>query len=211
MSFLNRLERRFGEWVIPQFPLFIVAATGVIYLLSQAQGDFVTHLTLNPDAVRQGEFWRLVTFLFVPPPMGPLWLAFWLYLLYQYAQALEHAWGAFRFFVFFGIGVAATIVAALAVGRTLSNMPLYTTLFLAFAALFPNFELLLFFILPVKVKYLAWMIWAGLAWSLWAGNLVTRVAIAASLLNYSLFFGAHHWDTLRLKVQVYRNRKRFKS
>ena len=90
-------------------------------------------------------------------------------------------------------------------------MPLNTTLFLAFATLFPHYELLLFFILPVKVKYLAALTWLGLAWGLVIGNGATRVAIAASLVNYALFFGPQIWESVKLKAETYRNRRRFRS
>jgi len=212
MTLLDRLERRFGAWAIPQFSLFIVMANGLIYLLAQVRSDFLIRLLLDPEAIRHGEVWRILTFLFIPPMMGPLWMVFWLMLLYQFAQALEQEWGEFRFCVFYAIGALATIVAALwIVGETLSNIPLNTTLFLAFAMLFPNYELLLFFILPVKVKYLAALTWLALLWAFVTGGPVTRVAIAASLVNYVLFFGSQIWETIKLKIEVYRARRRFRS
>ena len=212
MSWLDRLERRFGNWSIPQFPLFIAAANGVIYLLAQTRPDFLYQLLLDPEAIRQGQFWRAVTFLFVPPMMGPIWMVFWLYLLYQYSIALEHEWGEFRFCLFYLIGALATIIAALGiVHTTLSNIPLNTTLFLAFVTLFPDFELLLFFIIPVKVKYLAYVTWAGVLYFVIFGSFVTRVAIAASLLNYVLFFGPDLWQGFKLRWEVWRNRRRFRG
>jgi membrane associated rhomboid family serine protease len=168
---------------------------------------------LDPAAIHAGEWWRVVTFLFVVPPQwSPLAVFFWLYLLYQYAQALENEWGEFRFCLFYLLGAASTATAALfIVGQTLSNIPLNTTLFFAFASLFPEFELLLFFVIPVRVKYLAWLIWIGLAWSFVTGGFVSRVGIAASLFNYVLFFGPTLWEKIRLKVEVYKNRRRFRS
>jgi membrane associated rhomboid family serine protease len=211
MNVLDKLERRFGAWAIPNFALFIVMANGLIYLLTQIRPEFVYQLLLNPDAIRQGQVWRIITFLFVPPSIGLLWMAFWLLVLYQFALALEQEWGDFRFCLFYAIGALAMIVAALWItGETLSNVPLNTTLFLAFATLFPDFELLLFFILPVKVKYLAALTWLGLAWSFMMGSWATRVTIGASLVNYFLFFGSQIAETVKLKWEVYRNRKRFR-
>src|SRR5438309_8981048 len=154
---LDALEQRFHFLVIPQFPLFIATANGLIYLMSQAQPVFVERLVLDPAAIRAGQWWRAVTFLFVPPPMNPFFLVFWLLLIYQFAQALENAWGEFRFFAFYLIGAAATVAAALLVlHEPLGNVSLNTTLFLAFATLYPDFELLLFFFIPIKVKYMAY-------------------------------------------------------
>src|SRR5437016_6234298 len=104
MRWLDYLERRFRFLAIPQFPLFIASATGVIYFMAQLQPAFVRHLVLNPSAIRAGEWWRAVTFLFVPPPMNPLFLVFWLILVYQIAGSLEHTWGEFQFQVFYFMG-----------------------------------------------------------------------------------------------------------
>ena len=211
MRWLDSLEKRFGAWSIPQFPLFIVLANLAIYLLSQAQPLFVSQLTLDPAAIASGQWWRVLTFLFIPPLTHPLILALWLYLLYQYSQALENEWGEFRFCFFYLIGAAATAVTAVfLVHAPLSNVPLNTTLFLAFATLYPDFELLLFFIIPVKVKYIAWFVWLGLLYVVLRGDVVTRMAIAASLFNYFLFFGPSLWESLKLRIEVFNNRRRFK-
>jgi len=209
MRWLDRLERRWGAWTIPQFPLFIVAANAAIYFLAQIEPAFYDRLLLDP-AVRAGQWWRLLTFSFVPPSMNILFMAFWLYLLYIYSQALETAWGEFRFCFFYAVGVAATILASLAFNVPLfSNLPLYIVIFLAFATLFPDFELLLFFILPVKIKYLAWLTWLWVGWGFIAGSIADRVGIGASLFNYFLFFGGDLWQSLKLKWQLYRNRRRW--
>jgi membrane associated rhomboid family serine protease len=211
MRWLDYLERRIGFLSIPQFPLFIAAANGIIYFMSQAQPVFVERLILDPVAVRAGEWWRVITFLFVPPQMNPLFLVFWLLLLYQYATALENAWGEFHFFIYYLLGAAATVLAALLVlQEPLGNVPLNTSLFLAFATLYPDVELLLFFFLPVKVKYLAWFVWLTIALSFILGSFVTRVALAAALANYALFFGDDIWKAARLRWEVYRNRRRFR-
>jgi membrane associated rhomboid family serine protease len=212
MRWLDRLEQTFGNWAIPQFPLFIAAANGVIYILGVVNPAFTDRLWLDPVAVHAGEYWRLITFLFIPPSMGPIGMVFWLYLLFQCATALENEWGEFRFCFFYLIGALATLLGAFFITHTsLSNVPLNTTLFLAFATLYPDFELLLFFILPVKIKYLAWLIWLGLAWNFVWDGFLTRVAIGASLLNYAIFFGPELWQKAVLKGQVFRNRQRFKG
>ena len=129
---------------------------------------------------------------------------------YQFAQALEQAWGAFRFCFFYLFGAIVTALAAIfIVNAPLSNAPLNTSLFLAFATLYPDVEVLLFFIIPLKVKYLAWLTWGAVALSFIFGGAVSRVGIAASLANYLLFFGAGIWRAAHLKWEVYRNRRRF--
>jgi len=212
MRWLDALERRFGQWSIPQFPLFIVGANLLIYLLNWTDPRFIGQLTLDPAAVHAGQWWRVITFLFVPPLIHPILLLMWLYLVYTFAQALENEWGEFRFCFFYLIGAAATVVAALfIVHQSLSNVPLNTTLFLAFAALYPEFEILLLLFIPVKVKYLVWVIWAVLVYSFVRGDFVARIAIASSLFNYFLFFGPSLWQSATLKVEVWKNRRRFRG
>jgi membrane associated rhomboid family serine protease len=211
MRWIDRLERRFGDWAIPQFPLFIVLANAAVYILSYLKPMFATRLYLDPAAIAQGEYWRLFTFLFVPPAnITPFWLVIWLFVLYQYGQALENEWGEFKFCLFYLVGALATVVAALLIVRgPIDNIWLNGSLFLAFATLYPESELPLFFILPVKVKYLGWFAWAGIVFSFVMGDFPTRMAILASLCNYYLFFGRDIGERAKLRLDVYRNRKRF--
>jgi membrane associated rhomboid family serine protease len=213
MRWLDQMERRFHGFTIPEFPLFIATANGLIYLMGHLNPPFVDRLFLDPLAIQAGEWWRVLTFLFVPPmDMNPIFLVFWLLFLYQMVQALENAWGEFRFFVFYLVGAAATVLAALLVLHgSLGNVILNATLFLAFATLYPDFQLLVFpLIWPIKVKYLAWVAWIIVGLSFMMGSFSTRVAIGASLSNYLLFFGADIWRAVCLKWEVYRNRRRFR-
>jgi len=208
---IDRLEARFEEWCVPNLASLIVGLNAAVWGLSLLNPAFPARLTLAPSLVLQGEVWRVATFLFIPPAMSPIFMFFWLYLLYIYAGALENEWGEFRFNLFYGIGAAATAAVSLALGVGVGNMALNSTIFLAFAALYPDFEIMLFFILPVKVKWLAWLIWAGLAWSFLTGPWVLRAALAAGLLNYAIFFGARHFEQLRHWRRVRRNRERYKD
>lgn len=210
-DWIDRLERRFGDWSIPNLAVFLVGMNGAVWLLGNFKPEFPALLTLEPSLIANGEWWRIVTFLSLPPNLGPLFMFFWLYLLWLYAQALENEWGEFRFTVFYGVGAIATVLTSLVLGVGLSNVTLNSTIFLAFAALYPDFELLLFFILPVKVKWLAWFTWALLAFSFLTGGLYTRAALASGLANYILFFGKDHWHSALLWWKVRKNRKRFEK
>jgi membrane associated rhomboid family serine protease len=210
-NWIEKLERRYGDWAFPGLPAFIVAANALVYVLTLIKPAFPRLLMLDPQLVWSGEVWRVLTFLVIPPMVSPLWIIFALYLLFVYASQLEEEWGAFRFNVFYLIGALATIIASLILGVGLSNVPLNTTIFLAFAALFPDFELLLFFILPVKVIWLAYIAWAGIVLSMLTGGPVVWVALAAGTLNYWIFFGAQHLSDVRGALDRRRNRKRYKK
>ncbi len=210
MKWLDFLERRLSFLTIPQFPLFLAIANGICYFMTQAQPAFVGRLVLIPEAVLAGEWWRVITFLFVPPHLHPIFLIFWLLLIYQFAQALENVWGEFRFFFFFMFGAAVTAVASIFILQgPIGNAYLSTTLFLAFATLFPDYEILLFFIIPVRIKYMAYFTWLTTLFLVFMGSTTDRVAIGASLVNYFLFFGSSIWRTVRLRWDVYWNRRKF--
>lgn len=201
MTFLDKLEKRFGHWAVPNVVLYIIIAQLVVYaLVISGQISFVT-LPLIPKAVMGGEVWRLFSFLISPPNIaggapGALFLVFFWYLFWMMSSALEHIWGAFRFNVYLLCGVAFTIVAAF-VGQFVSPAAtiiifpdfLYLSVFLAFAVNHPNVEFAIMLILPVKVKWLAWLAVGLTVFSvLGAPSFGDRIAILGPLFNFFLFF-----------------------
>lgn len=187
--FLARMERRFGGLAIENLTTFIVGGMGIVFVLSTVRPDFVRMLDLYPPLVARGQAWRLVTYLFVPPPWASgIWFLFDMYILWMIGSNLESEWGAFKLNVYYGIGMLGTTVAALLTGAAAGNIFLNASLALAFATLFPTFEILLFFIVPVQVRWLGWLLGAWLAYELAVGAWPDRAAIVAALANYLLFF-----------------------
>jgi len=186
-NWLDRLESRLGFLALPGLSAFLAGMNAAVGLLALFKPEFPAGLTLDPAALLAGEVWRTVSFLFIPPQTAPLWLAFWVILIYALMRALERAWGEFRFTFFFLVGAAAMSAAALLWGGTLSSGPLQLSVFLAFA------RLMLFFVLPVKVRWLAALVWVWAGWTVLFGGAAARVGTLAGLANYALFFGADHW------------------
>lgn len=212
MRFLTKLERKIGWITIHNLPLFLVATQGMVYLWLMINPSQVRFLVLDPAAVVYGgEYWRLITFLFVVPLQNALFAFFFLYLLYIYGNALEQAMGSFAFTLFYVTGALGTIAGAMLFGNTGGAFYLNTSIFLAFAALHPNFQLLLFFILPVKVKWLAWIAWAGLAYSALVSPPWTKISILVSIANYFLFFSSTHARQIADIIRRARHRQRFKD
>ncbi|MBI3297449.1 MAG: hypothetical protein HYZ75_04760 [Elusimicrobia bacterium] len=201
LAWLDRLERSFGDWSIPNPALALVGLNAAVWALSLVKPEFPLLLTLEPARIMAGEVWRLATFLFIPPPATPFWMFFWLVLFYSFSQALENEWGEFRFSVYYGLGAAATAGLSLALGSGLSNVPLNTSLFLAFAELYPEVELMLFFVVPVKVRWLGWLAWASVLLQLLGGGWAVRLGLLAGLLNYAVFFGPDKLDLLRARLK----------
>src|SRR5690242_4748602 len=171
MRWLDRLERRFGRFGIPNLIVYIVAGRGLALILSLSRPEFPGFLTLDPAAVRHGEVWRLVTYLFIPPVMtaglfgGVFGALIQLYFTWMIGRILEAAWGEFRFTLYYALGGIATAGAAAILAAPATPEFLDLTMFLAFATAFPDFTVLLFFIIPVRMMWLGWLAAAWLGWT----------------------------------------------
>jgi hypothetical protein len=111
---------------------------------------------------------------------------------------LENNWGAFRFNLYFFSGVIFNILASLivflitdiSIGGSLEYI--YTAMFFAFAALYPNTQFLIYFIIPVKVKYLAWLTGAYYIYividNIFKQNFLGVIPIIVSMVNFLIFF-----------------------
>ena len=200
MNWLNNLERKIGRYAIHHLIRYIIAAYvigfGIQYFLSN---NVIWMLSLNPAAILQGEVWRIFSWILIPPGQFNIFTIIMLFLYYWIGSSLEKAWGAFRFNVFIYSGIIFTVLGAfvlqLIFGQALPSNAwlLFNTtyinmsMFLAFAVTFPNMELMIYFVLPVKVKWLG-LVYAGLiGFNFITGNSIVRVAILASMLNFILF------------------------
>lgn len=197
---MDKLERKVGKYAIKNLMLYIILGNIAVYLLCMFNTNLVFYLYLNPDAVLSGQVWRLVTFLFIPPSVSYTQffiVAISLYFYYFIGRMLENQWGAFRFNVYYFIGVICTIAVSLIFGVTGNTSFLNESLFLAFATLFPEMQVLLFFFIPVKVKWMGLFIGALMIIQFFTGGLSTKLMILASFLNYILFFGPVLWDKIK--------------
>jgi membrane associated rhomboid family serine protease len=171
--------------------MFIVGGMAITYVLCLARPAFQAQLYLVPDLVPH-QPWRLVTFLFLPPEHSPLWVLIALYFTYLVGTGLEQEWGALKFNVYYLLGAIGTAAAAWITNSPfVTNEYLNLSLFFAFATIFPDYEIRLFFVLPVKVKWLAILSGAYTLYELVQGGTGTRVAIVIVFANYLLFFAGH--------------------
>ncbi|MCG3204719.1 MAG: hypothetical protein KCHDKBKB_01435 [Elusimicrobia bacterium] len=212
MNFINRLERSIGWMAVGHLPIYIVTAQALLYVWSMMNPESSSLLLMDPLAVQEGEYWRLLTFLFIVPFQNVIFTFFYLYFQYLCGVALEEEWGSFPLTLFYLIGALGALAGSLLVGGNTNGAFYFNeTIFLAFAALFPNFSLLLFFVLPIKIKWIAWFTWARILWGLYEVPILWKWAILISLANYFLFFSKAHFDQVRNRIRIYRHRKRLKD
>ncbi len=186
---INKLERRYSQFAIQNITIYIVGLNAFVYILGYFNPHYAGLLTLNVEKIFQGQIWRIFTYLFIPPSTHFLFIFFMLYFLYFVGTALEEEWGSFRFNLYYLIGmVSTTLVGFCFPSIHINNMFLNTSLFLAFATLYPDFIIYLFFVIPVKVKYLAIMSWLIITGNILFGDLTTKLLVLTAILNYFLFF-----------------------
>jgi membrane associated rhomboid family serine protease len=209
MSFLDKLERRLGFIAIPGLIRAIVTLNVLVFILVYLNKGFDSYLALDMARVRAGEVWRLVTYIFVPQMSHPLMVLIALWFLWFIGDGLERAWGPFRLTLYFLVGMIGTTVAAVLSNSQFSNQMLFTTLFFAFAHFYPDEIIYVFFILPLKIKWIAWVYAAFLVLAFVTQSNSYRLALIAALSNYLIFFGPGIVQRLRQRKEVAVRRKRF--
>lgn len=197
-AWVDRLERRLGFLAVPGLPGLMTAMTALAALLSAAKPEFVAALALDPEGLLRGQVWRVATFLIVPPESSLLWMLLWLAMIFAVLSALEAAWGEFKLTVFVAIGAVMSTIAALATGAIGDNGPIHLASFLAFARLAPDREVLVMFVFPVKLRWIAGVAAALTAIRLLGGDTATRAQLLAGLSSYLLYFGQGHWQDVKL-------------
>jgi hypothetical protein len=193
MSWIDFLEKRYERFAIPHLLRYVALLNGLAFLLSKLKPGFLGMLQLDANAVLQGQFWRLVSHIFVPSIGGllPDWIGAGLYLLLLVwlGDGLEEAMGSFRTTLYYFIGLVGTAVAAFLAGEGVGGAFLTNSLFFAYAMFFPDRQILVFFVIPVRMKWLAWFDLVMLAILVLGSGWGVRAGVVASFANFILFFG----------------------
>src|SRR5262245_40353758 len=116
MSFLSRLESKLGRYAVPNLTLFLIAGQVLVYV-AQRMGPpgarpVAEKIALIPERVMQGEWWRLLTYLFDPPQTNPIFAFFAWYIFYLMGTTLEATWGILRYNLYLAIGYFASVAFA---------------------------------------------------------------------------------------------------
>lgn len=205
---IDKLERRFGRFAIPNLTLLLIIGQSIAWAAEWGNPGTADQIRLIPQLVLDGEVYRLILFLFVPPILSPLWFLLAMYVFHLMGTALENNWGTFRYNLYLFTGYVATVIVGFVLfpGADVSNAYVNTTVFFAFATLFPTFEFLIFFILPIQVRWLALLAWITLTLQFIQSGWQGRVLVGASVLNYFLFFGRDILRRVRTSQRSLRQR-----
>ncbi len=246
---MSKFERKFGKYAIPNLATVLIACYAVGFLIQMINPTFLMYLTLDPYQILHGQVWRLLTWVVVPPSSGSIFTTLlMLYFYWSIGNALERTWGTYRFNVYMFSGMLFTIVGSfVALGgayllygeawglasadnaaiifanasQFFSTEYINMSIFLAFAATFPDVQVLLMFIIPIKVKWMGIVYAVLAAWEFITGLHVTfvtmsgsyltfdfsifcRIGILASLLNFIVFFVTTRKKIVRSPKQIKR-------
>lgn len=210
------LDRRFGGWSVPHLVRILVAMNAGCVALDFISKGFVQIMFLDPEKVLAGEWWRVLTFLFASGApeggFGILFLVFGLVLMWKFGEGLEMEWGSGPLNLYILITALLLIVVSLGpLQIPVGNSYIAFSLLIAFATLYPDYELMLFPLpIPIKIKWIA----------LLSGAFVVRdlilspgayPEILAGLASYILFFGGYWFDEIKLRSESRKRMKRFRG
>ncbi len=209
---MSKFEKKFGKYAIPNLTLILIICYVIGYVISYISPQLIVYLTLDPYFILQGQIWRFVTWLLIPPSGLDFFTIIMLYFYYNIGTALERTWGTYRYNVYLLSGMLFTIIGsflcmgfiylfgagdvgqAFASGRYIVDFAMFSTyyinlsIFMAFAVTYPDMQVLLMFVIPVKIKWLGILDAVMLGFLFLQGWVFERFAIAACMLNFVIFY-----------------------
>ena len=204
MKFIDKLERKFGRFGIPNLTIYMIVCYVIGYALMIVNPGILNWLSLEPAYILRGQVWRLVTWVLYPPSTsGVLWFAIAvLFFYYPIGTSLERTIGTFKYTLYILSGVIFTILGAfilyfllggnVLVGNVFSTYYISLSTFLAYAMCYPDMQVLLMFIIPVKMTWMAIFYVVIVVYEMiqyiMAGAWYLVIPIVASLLNFIIFY-----------------------
>lgn len=192
MEFINKLEKKFGKYAIRNLMYYIILLYALGFVILLVNPDiYYNFLSLDASAILHGQIWRIFTYIIYPPTGNLITILISLYFYYTIGTMLERQWGSFRFNLYFFTGVLLHAIAAIVIyliwGTVLEMGTYYLNLsmFFAFAAMFPDMQVLFMWLIPIKMKWLAWFDGIYFAVTIFAGLLSEHLSINMIYRLYS--------------------------
>ncbi|MCL2053435.1 MAG: rhomboid family intramembrane serine protease [Oscillospiraceae bacterium] len=218
-NLIYKLERKFGRYSIRNLMLYIIIGMGIVFAFDFMSPLIFRGISHPPSIIRfiqfdrdlflAGQFWRIISFVFEPISNSIFWIIISMYFYWMIGTTLENNWGSFRFNLFYLLGIIGAIISGFITGYA-TNEFLNTSLFLAFAILFPEMRIMLFFIIPIKVKYLGYISGGFLLLIFLFSSFTVKIAILAAFINLGIFFGDKLADLFKLKTKYRKTQRNFK-
>ncbi|MBM4302870.1 MAG: hypothetical protein FJ116_00160 [Deltaproteobacteria bacterium] len=217
------MDQRFPKWLrtfvykleflgIPNLAPLICAMAILAFAAKAMGGASIERFLFDPDLVLQGQWWRLFGFPISDGLNNPIYLIFYVLYLYFVVNTLESQWGPGPLTVFLLLGYLSALAASFLTMQPISIwFHILENVSLAFGTLFPDLELYIYFILPVKAKWLALLAGALILFKFIFATLLGKLFISMTLFPYLLFFSPLLFNSLKTHYRVRKNRKKFDS
>lgn len=208
-------ERKFGHLAIPGILRWVAGFQLIVFVISVIDPNYMNVLAFDRDAIFSGQVWRLFSYLVFPQTSSMIWILISVMFLWFIGNGLEAAWGAFRVNLY----LAAILLCLTSIGLLIPgfagnggflSLLVFHNLFFAFASLYPNQQILLMLIIPIKIKYLAW-VGAGILMLFFLQAPILGPFILACLTPYFLVFVPDFIHNWRHRSKVADRRQRFQS
>lgn len=179
------------KYTVHNLMQIITVVNVLVFIIANfVDGSIYSTLALIPYKVLQGEVWRLITFIFVTPT-SLVFAIFAFYFYYVAGVELEREWGSFKFNIYYLIGMIAVIIVSFLTDTVATGVYLNLSLFLAYAKLYPDTQIMLYFIIPIKMKYLAYFNWflilVNFIKYLIRGDIGSALVTIVPVVNYLIF------------------------
>lgn len=206
--FVNAVDRfcaRHPRFGISRLMLYIIIGNAAVYFITVMDSNLTLYylLSFNPSLIMQGQIWRLVSFVFLPKytsisGFGLLQQALFLYFYYFIGSMLEREWGSGKFTIYYCFGVLLTLIYGFLAcaltgywgGLGISTSYINLAMFFAYATLYPEHRVMVFFIIPVKMKWLAYLGAFFFLIAIITDPFPLNLLPVVGVLNYLLFFGS---------------------
>jgi membrane associated rhomboid family serine protease len=215
MKLIERFERKYPKFGIPNLILHIIIVTAAVMVADLIGIGMSSYLALSTPLVLSGQIWRLATFIFVGTGgSNPLFAILILMFVYFTGRQLEAVWGTCRFTLYYAISMLCTIAASFILPGVYDGYYINLSLFIAFAAYYPDYQIMYMMIIPLKAKYLMWIDLAFLGitviQAIAARQWALVLSIASSLLAPLLFFGGDMVGGAKSFVRRMKYKRKFK-
>ncbi len=194
MTYIDRFCRKHPDFGIPRLMLYVSIANVAFWLLGAVNPVLLSYLRFDPYLVLHGQVWRIVSFALYPPSTGMLaFIAFYFY--YWIGSTLEQYWGTPKFNIYFFSGILLTLLYGFliyfitGIRIQLNAEYVYLSMFFSFAAMFPDMQVLLFFLIPIKMKWLALVDAAFFILSVITTRFPVNLLPIVAVLNFFVFCG----------------------
>jgi hypothetical protein len=208
MSFLVTLEQKLGRFAIPKIISVLAGFQLLNWVLIHLEPEFMAKLMFDREAILNGQVWRLASFVLLPQSLG-IWWALFIGFMFFLNNGLEEAWGPFRLNLFILLGIICIDVGGMLFDYHTSGVMLWSGVLIAFAVYFPNEEIMLAGIIPVKIKWLAWAAGVGAVFGMLGTGM--RAEIFFSMLNVIITFTPRMIATAQHRSVVGARRQRYAS